>query len=270
MKILIFVNVKKDTSMTFANGLCKIMDAKNVEYDVFTSECDSEKINSEYLLNINAVIVLGGDGTMLHAIREVSKKEVPVLGVNIGHLGFLTAIEYNNFENAMNRIIKGDYFIEDRILLQSVNSKGEYDIAVNDICILSKEQGKIIGLSVKINGRMVEEFKGDGIIISSPTGSTGYSLSAGGPIVSPMANCIILTPICAHSLTTKPIVLCDCDKVSVQVTNDNTGMAIWDGQSTKEVQYLTVEKSVFKARFIRFKDYNFFDVLSQKFNHNKR
>lgn len=270
MKILLFVNVEKDMAMLLTSGICKIMDARQVDYTIFKAECDGAKIDTEALENIDVAFVLGGDGTMLHAIREVSRKGIPVLGINIGRLGFLTAVEYNTFEIALDRVVSGDYFIEERLLLQGITTKGQCDIAVNDICLISNERGKTIALSVKVNGRAVDEFTGDGVIVSSPTGSTGYSLSAGGPIVSPMADCIILTPICAHSLSSKPLVLCDCDKVQIKVKNNKTGLAIWDGQSTEKSNGIIVEKAVYKSRFIRFKDYNFFDVLSQKFNNNNR
>lgn len=268
MKVLLFVNVKKDKDMSLSTEIINCMKKKDVEYKVFKADSDQSTVLLFDLNNMDAVIVLGGDGTMLHAIREVSRTGIPVFGVNIGHLGFLTEIDYKNFAKALDKIIDHDYYIEERMLLKTYDSKEIERLAVNDICVINHEPGKIISLSVFVNGNFVERFSGDGIIVSSPTGSTGYSMSAGGPIVSPMASCIIVTPICAHSLTSKPLVLCDTDKIKIEVEEDKKGLAILDGQSKIDINDICVEKSNYKAKFIRFKEYNFFDVLSKKFNNN--
>ncbi|MBQ9625297.1 MAG: NAD(+)/NADH kinase, partial [Clostridia bacterium] len=206
------------------------------------------------------------DGTMLRAVREASENDLPVFGVNIGRMGFLTGVEYNDFEKALNSIVNGDYFLEVRMLLKALFSDGTEEIAVNDVCVVNETPGKLIDIDVFVNDSLAESFRGDGIIVSSPTGSTGYSMSAGGPIVSPMARCLIVTPICAHSLTTKPLVLCDTDKVKIEVKNEKNGLAVFDGQSKTDTDEVIIEKSTYTGKFIRLKDYNFFDVMSHKFS----
>lgn len=267
MKFFLFVNTRKDEDLSLTKGIVNSLEKRNIDYVLFKADSDDCSVDEDTIVDVEAAIVLGGDGTMLHAIREIADKDIPVFGVNIGHMGFLTEVEYQDFESAIDEIIQKDYFIEERIML---SSSGQDELtAVNDVCIINKEPGKVISVTVSINGNFVEEFSGDGIIICSPTGSTGYSMSAGGPIVSPQASCIIITPICAHSLTVKPIVLCDSDQVSIDVLERKKGLAIIDGQRRREVTSLTVRKSTHKAKFIRFKDYNFFNVLSKKFNNTK-
>lgn len=270
MKVLLFVNTQKDIDMSFSAEIIACLEDRNVEYSIFKAENEEYTIPPVELEGIEAVIVLGGDGTMLRAIQEVSQVNLPVLGVNIGRLGFLTEVDYNDFYGALKKLIDKDYYIEERMLLRAVTDEGIEAMAVNDVCVFGKEHGKIISVSVHVNGSFVEQFTGDGIIISSPTGSTGYSMSAGGPIVSPMAKCIIVTPICAHSLSIKPLVLCDSDRVTINVKEDKSGIAVLDGQGLTEVRRIFVKKNTYTAKFIRFKDYNFFDVLSQKFNNSIR
>lgn len=267
MKVLLFVNTRKDENLSFTKGIETCLKKKNIDYTLFKSAADDTPVFSGLLDGVNLIIVLGGDGTMLHGARVAAGRGILLFGVNIGNLGFLTESDYKDFESSLDKILAGDYFTEERMLL---NVKGEeLLVAVNDVCLISCEPGKMLSVSVKINESLVESFGGDGIIISSPTGSTGYSMSAGGPIVSPQASCIIITPICAHSLAIKPLVLCDSDIITIDVEGNKKGLAILDGQKRVEVTSIQVEKSKAKVKFIRFSDYSFFNVLSKKFNNNK-
>ena len=234
MKIGIFVNANRDKDGTYLKGICDILDKKQIEYVQYKSFEDDSKISEDFFKDMNFVLVLGGDGTMLHATRETAKYGIPIFGVNIGHLGFLTGTDYDNFEHSLDEIMNGNYIIEERMLL-----------------------------TCDIDGRY-------GIIVSSPTGSTGYSLSAGGPIVSPDASCLIVTPICAHSLTSKPLILSDKDVVGVKVDAYSNALIVVDGQrkicfNEKKV---AVRVANCKAKYIRLNNYNFFNVLSTKFNNS--
>jgi len=169
---------------------------------------------------IDMIIVLGGDGTLLSVAREIGNLKVPILGVNLGGLGFLTAITMEELFPVLERVIKGDYETSSRTTLDiSISHQGEkvekYRV-LNDVVVNKGALARIVDLETSVNDKYVTTFKADGLVISTPTGSTGYSLSAGGPIVYPPLHAIIVTPICSHTLTNRPLVL--PDNVTIKVT----------------------------------------------------
>lgn len=225
--------------------------------------------------NLDFLITLGGDGTMLRGARTVAGHNVPVLGVNLGKLGFLTFGGVTEMESALQRMARGDYEARQRmtLLVRAVGPKGDVKdswVAVNDVVVHKGGFARVVRLRVAVSGEHIATFAADGIVISTPTGSTAYSLSAGGPIVVPSLDSIILTPISAHSLTLRPIVI--PPSLSVQIdAEDGTeadGLLVTvDGQvgtTLAEGEHLVVERSEAPVIFVRFQGSTFFNRLRNK------
>ncbi|MBO4280703.1 MAG: NAD(+)/NADH kinase [Lachnospiraceae bacterium] len=173
----------------------------------------------------DCAVILGGDGTFLRAAKVLLPFGIPVMGINLGHLGFLTAAEYQDAGKAVEKLVAGEYAIENRILLETV-SKGEAckTLALNDVVIARSGFSRLIRLRLSVNGQEVENYQGDGVILATPTGSTGYSLSAGGPVVSPAARTLVITPICPHMLSARPLIVSEDDVISVEVCKSSRSM----------------------------------------------
>jgi len=227
---------------------------------------------------VEMVIILGGDGTLLSVARAIGNRDVPILGVNLGGLGFLTAITLDELYPLLERIIEGDYETRDRTTLNaSVHLEGkkvcEYRV-LNDVVINKGALARIIDLEINIDGKYLTTFKADGLIISTPTGSTGYSLSAGGPIVYPPLPSVIITPICPHTLTNRPIILPDDVTVKVILISRNEDVFLTlDGQvgiAFEADSILEVRKAESVVRLIPPPHKNYFEVLRTKLKWGER
>ena len=221
---------------------------------------------------LDLLIVLGGDGTLLGVARDINGKyDVPILGVNIGNLGFLSSIEIQDFSEALKKIKNGQYIIQNRILLectmlnQDDNDKGK---ALNDVVIARGTLSRMAKLEVFIDNKLYYRFKGDGLIVSTPTGSTGYSFSAGGPFIYPDVDVIILTPICPHTRGMQPIVLKSSSEILIKAENYNGEIYLtFDGQEAKQINDNTsiiIKKAKQIAKILLFDNYDYFNVLRQK------
>lgn len=224
------------------------------------------------------VIVLGGDGTMLSVARLVGEKGTPILGVNIGGLGFLTAVTKDELYKVLDKVFTGECSIEERIMLTACVFRHSECIAeylvVNDVVVNKGALARIIDLETYIDHSYVATFKADGLIVSTPTGSTAYALSAGGPILYPTLNSIVLAPICPHTLTNRPIVL--PDKVVIEIVlrsmNEDVFLTI-DGQvgfSLKQSDTVQVKKSEFKTRLFVPCERDYFQILRTKLKWGER
>ena len=221
---------------------------------------------------LDLLIVLGGDGTLLGVARDINGKyDVPILGVNIGNLGFLSSIEIQDFSEALKKIKNGQYIIQNRILLectmlnQDDNDKGK---ALNDVVIARGTLSRMAKFEVFIDNKLYYRFKGDGLIVSTPTGSTGYSFSAGGPFIYPDVDVIILTPICPHTRGMQPIVLKSSSEILIKAENYNGEIYLtFDGQEAKQINDNTsiiIKKAKQIAKILLFDNYDYFNVLRQK------
>lgn len=221
---------------------------------------------------LDLLIVLGGDGTLLGVARDINGKyDVPILGVNIGNLGFLSSIEIQDFSEALKKIKNGQYIIQNRILLectmlnQDDNDKGK---ALNDVVIARGTLSRMAKFEVFIDNKLYYRFKGDGLIVSTPTGSTGYSFSAGGPFIYPDVDVIILTPICPHTRGMQPIVLKSSSEILIKAENYNGEIYLtFDGQEAKQINDNTsiiIKKAKQIAKILLFYNYDYFNVLRQK------
>ena len=227
---------------------------------------------------VDMVIILGGDGTLLSVARAIGRKAVPILGVNLGGLGFLTAITLDELYPVLERVLDGDYKTSNRTTLHvSVQHHGgkidEYRV-LNDVAINKGALARIIDLETRINGRYLTTFKADGLIISTPTGSTGYSLSAGGPIVYPPLHSVIITPICPHTLTNRPLILPDDMTIRVTLISRNEDVFLTlDGQvglAFEADSVLEIRKANSLVYLIDSSHKDYFEVLRTKLKWGER
>ena len=241
---------------------------------VFLDPVDREEMSD----HVEMIIVLGGDGTLLSVARQVVGLNIPILGVNLGGLGFLTEIALEELYPVLDRVIEGDYRADQREVIHvAVIRKGrtlaEYTV-LNDAVINKGALARIIDLETTINGEHLTTFKSDGLIISTPTGSTAYNLSAGGPIVYPTLDCIIITPICSHTLTNRPIVI--PDEVIVRVilkTRQQEVILTLDGQQGFPLEFddeVEVKKSDARILLIKSPHRHFFGLLREKLKWGER
>ena len=226
----------------------------------------------------DVIIVLGGDGTMLSVCRLVGNRGIPILGVNIGGLGFITEIQRERLYEIMERILSGECPMEERIMLiahvlRKDESIAEY-VVLNDVVVNKGALARIIDLETYVNHSYVTTFKADGLIISTPTGSTAYSLSAGGPILYPTLNSIILTPICSHTLTNRPIVLPDDALVEIVLRSQEEPVYLTlDGQvgfTIKQNDVIKVVKAPFKTKLLIPPERDYFSILRTKLKWGER
>lgn len=208
-KIAVIPNYTKDTEYTYTKRLLAYLDGKA---QVVMQEKDridgvtAEFVTGDVFEGVDAVIVLGGDGTMIRVAEPASSKAIPVMGINLGKVGFLTEVETCDMETACQRLLADDFTVEERMMMEIVLESGESYVALNDL-VIYKDGAPMIETEIYAGGSKVSEYMSDGIIVATPTGSTGYSLSAGGPVADPAMNLFIATPICAHTLSARPMLM---------------------------------------------------------------
>jgi NAD+ kinase len=220
----------------------------------------------------DVLLVLGGDGTMLNAARLAGERSIPILGVNMGGLGFLTEVRLENLYPSLERVFANDFVLDERLMLQThIHQHGEtvaQGVVLNDVVISKGTLARMIELKIAIQGRFVTNLRGDGLIVSSPTGSTAYSLSAGGPIIDPAVQSLILTPISPHTLTHRPLIVPGHAEIEVTLTSKDDGaMATLDGQvgvAITQGDMVVIQTSEHRTRLIRFPESNYYDVLREK------
>lgn len=267
--ILIALNPSKDKDgVILSNVITKITKKfTGVIIKVLNSyELDNHDIED----NIDLVIVLGGDGTILSVARALNGRyNIPILGVNIGNLGFLSSVEYKDLDIALDKLKNLKYTKQRRILLQCTNSSTSNTLkALNDIVIARGTLSRIINFEIYIDNKLYSTFKGDGLIIATPTGSTAYSFSAGGPFIYPDVDVITLTPICPHTKAMQTIVLNSNSVIEIKVHNNNEEIYLTvDGQKAikkDDDSIIQITKSKDCAEIILFDDYDYFNVLRKK------
>jgi NAD+ kinase len=229
---------------------------------IFSSE-------NEILKESQVIITLGGDGTLLRTVAKLNDSSPYFMGVNLGGLGFLADTPPDRLTEHIENVLKGQFSLDERSLLTiKQNGSKEKQEALNDFVIDKAGFSRVIQIDVKIDGKTLNSYIADGLIVSTPTGSTGYSLSAGGPVVAPYSNVFVLNPICPHSLTNRPVIIPDDVEISLQVwTEHSTFNIIRDGE--KQGSYpsgsrFVIKKSRKRVRFIKMKSQNFFKTLSKK------
>ncbi|WHE08046.1 NAD(+)/NADH kinase [Thermoanaerobacterium thermosaccharolyticum] len=276
--ICVIPNVHKDKNLRMTQNLVSwIIEHGNnpVLNEVIASKIGYDeygKNTSEIFEISDFIVALGGDGTILNVARQCASFSTPILGVNLGHLGFLAEVDNENIYEAVEKIIKGEFSIDKRMMLEASVVKDNMEvvnfIALNDIVVTRGSFSRMVKLKVFVNEQYVNTYLADGIIISSPTGSTAYSLSAGGPIVYPNLELFVITPICPHTLHSRSIIVSEKDRIKLVIVGENQDVMITtDGQQGYKLDSgdnIYIRKSNKYTNLIRLKNTNFFDLLRSK------
>ncbi|MGN0401162.1 MAG: NAD(+)/NADH kinase [Acetatifactor sp.] len=281
---LVYTNRHKDKNMAVTGRICSYLGQRGKKVSVLSEDglwqeqgaCTESEGTGEMPPEGDCMLVLGGDGTVLQAVRETIGHAVPILGVNLGTLGYMTETEPSELESALDRLIAGDYETESRMMLTGKvllkNGEVRESWALNDIVFARSGSLQILKFNIYVNGQFLNSYDADGMIVTTPTGSTGYNLSAGGPIVEPKACLIVLTPICPHSLNQRSIVLSSDDCIEIEIPQGRE-----DRHQTTEVSFdgnygiplnagdrIRIVRSDMVATFIRLNRINFLEVLHRK------
>jgi NAD+ kinase len=237
---------------------------KNINYPTYTSKAD--------LFDADFLISAGGDGTLLEAITFVGEKGIPVLGINTGRLGFLATTAREEIEEAIDCLIAGEYRVKERTLIKLINGEQWFhgiNYGLNEFSILKRDTSSMIVVHTYVDGEYLNSYWADGLLVSTPTGSTGYSLSCGGPLVVPGSNDFIIAPVSPHNLNVRPLIVSDDCTISFEVeSRSNNFLISFDSRSVKVPANikLAVKKADFKIKLIELKNYNYYKTLRQKLN----
>ncbi len=238
---------------------------------------DEEHMKEEVVQNqIDYVLVVGGDGTLIQASRKLYELEVPLLGINMGTLGYLTEVEIQNAEGAIAQIMERNYTVDNRMMLYGSTTEKSRNVALNDIVVTRGGALRIVNFNLYVNGQFLNSYNADGIIISTPTGSTAYNLSAGGPIVEPNASLIVVTPICSHALNSSSIVFSDKDEIVIEIGQRREGqnddaLISFDGMDTavlKTGESIRIKKAHQTAKIMKLSRISFLETLREKMKGN--
>lgn len=280
-RFCLITNPQKDADFELTNEIVRYMTLHQKDCVCVDRE---EKLNtgteSELAALIGAeaecIIVLGGDGTIIQAADKVCGLKIPILGINLGTLGFLAEIEKQQIWMALDCLFADNYAIDERLMLHGrlVDREKETSlgVALNDIVISRSNFSRIINISIYVNGELADSYRGDGVIVSTPTGSTGYNLSSGGPVVKPDTDILVITPICPHTLGARSIVISSNDTVTIQInenkrSNEEGAVAVLDGKPTGELKAgdsIHITKSPEKTKMVKINHVEFFEVLRKK------
>lgn len=277
-KIGVFPLLEKPEAVRVARELIGLL--KTAGFQVVMEEESATRLDATKLgcrkedlpAQLDYGVVLGGDGALLSVARRLYPWEVPIFGINLGHLGFLTEVEDKDVAGAVEKLKNGDFFLENRIMVNAeVTSGGRQRaclVGLNDIVISKGLVSRLVRLELFIDGFFTGMLAADGLIIATPTGSTAYSLSAGGPIVSPQLSALVLTPICAHSLFNRPLVVGSNSVLEVKFTvPPREVMLTADGQESLTLaaeDEIKIYTAPYRTRFIRFKEKSFYHILREK------
>ncbi len=269
--VLLIYRSDSPEAMRVLGQLEKYFAKLHIKTQLFSQSTLDQQICADKV-KADLVLVLGGDGTYLRAVQFVSDHSIPFLGINLGSLGFLTIYRQETMNDCLQSLIKGELKIEERTLIDiAVNKKSEAKSykALNDLVIEKGSSSHLISLSIAIQGQDIYSFRGDGLIVSTPTGSTAYNLSAGGPILHPHVSSLAITPICSHSLTNRPVIVPDTYKMLVSINNNKKQKAFLtvDGRKMLEISneyQVIISKSLSKHKTLRGVKHNDFLLLKDK------
>ena len=277
----VITNGQKDPDRKVARRIQKYLSEKQVRCTIQDEEEGSlpsgyKSSNPDRIPeDVDCVLVLGGDGTVLRAARDLVERHLPLFGVNLGTLGYLAEVDQEHMEAALDHLVMDEYITEEHMMLKGVAyHKGQEilsDVALNDIVIARSGRIHVMDVKIYVNDRFLNDYSADGIIISTPTGSTGYNLSAGGPIVSPSASLILITPIAPHTLNARSVILPDTAKVKVVIGQrkepEEEAESSFDGDTTVEMtcgDEIVVEKAQSTVKFVKVDQISFLETLRKK------
>ena len=281
-KFALLTNYSKDKRLVYTRMIKTYITENGGSYWIprYISEPDKDGDQrydfSDMPEDIECVLVLGGDGTLLQAARELLQRHIPLRGINLGTLGFLTSAEKSELPKCLDSVLDDSCSIDERMMLEGVayhgSEKIQMNIALNDVIIARAGFSRLVELKIYVNGELLSIYNADGIIVSTPTGSTGYSLSAGGPIIFPQTDVIVITPICPHSLQARSLVVSGEDRIMIEIgrrrkTQKEEAMVTFDGRSAQELETgdrIEIYKAQETTQLIRLKGRSFYQVLQNK------
>jgi len=285
-RFLIITNKDKDVDMAVTNKIAAYIESAGRKVTRSNVSSVVEKYDPASISDdIECAIVLGGDGTIIQAANDLMTHDIPILGVNLGTVGFLAEIEEHHVEEALDCLFQDDYRTENRLMIQGdIRYSGEHlpeaqdttGYVLNDVVITRKGFSRIISLGIYVNDQLVDNFRGDGVIISTPTGSTAYNLSAGGPIVISKADVMVITPICPHSLSPRSVVVSAEDTIKVVVgkskkTQEAEAIATFDGNKVIDLgtdDIILMKKAPYYTKLIKLNRTGIYEILRSKLGNN--
>ncbi len=272
MKLGIYYNTDKDIDFEKTSSVITKLHRAGIEYFFFAPTYDYKVVGEDVSLDeLDCLLVLGGDGTVLRASKVVLDEDIPILSINIGNLGFLTSFEFDDVDDAISALLGWNFIIEERTLISTFLNLNEY-FALNDIVISRSNDnspyGKVAHLSAYVEDKLVDTFVADGVVVSTPTGSTAYSLSAGGPIVEPNVDLNIITPICSHSLYNRPLCVNGNSNIYIEVSKASTPCdLVVDGDVVSllnEGEIIKIKKTNKTIKILKPKNESFYNRLYSK------
>lgn len=274
MYIGFITNEDKDKNFEYTNNLINFCIKQNTRPLIlknFQNMINNEKVifleENELLKKSDFIIILGGDGTILRWSKKIAKFNKNILGINMGNLGYLTDVEKYEATTAIKNVLNNNYIVEKRMMISATINNKEY-VCLNEVNINNGSVSRMVKIGIDLNGRFMEAFSADGLIISTPTGSTAYNLSAGGPILKPDIELMAITYVCPHVLFSRPYVVSSNDKIRAYVTNeDSTAYLSFDGQESIPIKYgedVYIKKASFYTNIIKTTELSFYDILRSK------
>ena len=276
-KFWIVTNDGKDTNHAVTGKVRELLEIAGRSCILCEKDAEKNIIRERIPDMIDCAIVIGGGGGFFVMGKTVWKKDVPILGINMGTLGYLTEVEVSNLAEDITQMLKGDYLYEERMMLEGMFPNGKKDVALNDIVVSRKgDDLRIIYFKLFVNGELLNSYEADGIIISTPTGSTAYNMSAGVPIVEPTASLTVITPICSHALNTRSIVLSSDDEIVIEIGEGRRGniekvLVTFDGATSVPLETgdrLTICKAKESTKIMKINKISFLEILRRKMKGN--
>ena len=275
-KFYIITNETKDDNYATTTRIKNYIESHGRECILCEDQNYKKSIVVQEPNEIECAIVIGGDGTFIQASRRLFGMDIPMLGVNMGTLGYLTEVEVQNVEAALDQLMSGHYVVEKRMMLHGSVDDRIRDVALNDIVIARNGSMRIINFKMYVNGQFLNSYNADGIIVSTPTGSTAYNLSAGGPIVEPTASLMVITPICSHALNASSIVLSDEDEVVIEIGSRRgeyikDAAITFDGSDISVLQTgdrIRIKRAWETAKIVKLSEISFLETLREKMKGN--
>lgn len=275
-KFFIITNETKDDNYEVTNKVKDYIEGHGRECILCEDQNYRRNISVKVPKDIECAIIIGGDGTFIQASRRLFGLEIPMLGINLGTLGYLTEVEVQNVESALDKLLAGEYVIENRMMLHGSVGDRIRDVALNDIVIARNGSLRIINFKLYVNGQYLNSYNADGIIVSTPTGSTAYNLSAGGPIVEPTAALLVITPICSHALNSSSIILSDEDEIVIEIGSRRGELTkdaaiTFDGSDISVLQTgdkIKIKRAWETAKIVKLSEISFLETLREKMKGN--
>lgn len=271
-KFYLITNEIKDENFRITNEIKDYIEKNGKTCICAQKDKNGDIIKGTVPMDVDCAIVIGGDGTLIRAARNLESYQIPLIGINLGTLGFLAEIELQDYHSALDSLFYGNPSIEKRMMMRgSINGKTN-EIALNDIIVARSGNLRVVHYNVYVNGALLNSYVADGVIISTPTGSTGYNLSAGGPVVEPTADMFVLTPICPHALNGSSIVLSSKDIIEVEVCESRYGemekaRVAFDGAENIEIssgERVVIRRAEEVTQLVKLSKQSFMHIMSNK------